>query len=77
MESNKDGPSKKKKVKDPNAPKKNKNAYMFYTQMMRPKIIEELGPSESKKTTQVTKLIGTRWNQLSNEEKKVNILYIH
>lgn len=67
--------SKKKKTKDPNAPKRNKNAYMFYTQEIRPKIVEELGPEGSKKITDVTKIVSVRWKQLSPEEKKVCILY--
>lgn len=60
---------KKKNEKDPNAPKKNKNSYMFFSQEIRPKVIEELGPEMSKKVTVVQQVVGTRWKQLSPEEK--------
>lgn len=68
-------PKKKKAEKDPNAPKKNKNAYMFFSQEIRPKVIEELGPEMSKKVTVVQQVVGTRWKQLTPEQKTVSKFY--
>eukprot|EP01120_Amphizonella_sp_Union-15-10_P000520 TRINITY_DN10530_c0_g1_i2.p1 TRINITY_DN10530_c0_g1~~TRINITY_DN10530_c0_g1_i2.p1 ORF type:complete len:349 (-),score=101.95 TRINITY_DN10530_c0_g1_i2:6-1052(-) len=65
-------PKKKRKIKqkkDPNAPKRPLNAYMFYSQEMRPKVIVE-NPEMSKNQTNVLRLIGKEWKQLTELQKK-------
>lgn len=44
---------------------------MFFSQEIRPKIIEELGPEMSKKVTVVQQVVGTRWKELTPEQKAV------
>mmetsp|Transcript_6135 Transcript_6135/g.12075 ORF Transcript_6135/g.12075 Transcript_6135/m.12075 type:complete len:808 (+) Transcript_6135:176-2599(+) len=57
----------KKKKKDPNAPKRATTAFMFYSSKMRPIIKEELPDT---KFTEMGKLIGEKWRELSSEDKK-------
>jgi len=60
-------PQKKKAKKDPNAPKKGLNAYMYFTKENRDKVKAEktgLKPSE------ISKELGIRWKKLSPAEKK-------
>lgn len=57
----------KKKKKDPNAPKRATTAFMFYSTKMRP-IIKEEKPDI--KFTEMGKLIGEKWRELSSEDKK-------
>lgn len=62
-------PLKKRKRKDPNAPKGARNAYIFFSSC--PKILEELQgehPNISRKD--LTKFIGERWKGMSAEEKQ-------
>jgi len=61
-------PKKKAKVeKDPNAPKKNLNAYMFYTKENRDKVKAE---KADLKPADVSKELGARWKKLKPEDKK-------
>ncbi len=57
----------KKKKKDPNAPKRAVTAFMFYSTKMRP-IIKEEKPDI--KFTEMGKLIGEKWRELSDDDKK-------
>jgi hypothetical protein len=57
----------KKKTKDPNAPKRNLNSYMLYTGEVR-KQVAAVNPSL--KVTEVVKIIGKQWRELSDEAKK-------
>ena len=61
------GKGKKKKKKDPNAPKRGTTAFMFYSAKMRP-IIKEEKPETT--FTEMGKLIGEKWREISSEEKK-------
>lgn len=63
-----DEPVKKKKKKDPNAPKKNLNAWMFFIQQVRPSVMAELG-EDGKRVATVTKVVGDRWSKMTPEEK--------
>jgi hypothetical protein len=66
-----DGASvKKKKRKDPSAPKKNLNAWMFFIQDVRPQVVADLG-AEGNLVVKVTKAVDERWAKMSNEEKQV------
>lgn len=65
-----DEPVKKKKKKDPNAPKKNLNAWMFFIQQVRPSVVAELG-EDGKRVATVTKVVGDRWSKMTAEEKQV------
>jgi len=60
-------PKKKAKVVDPNAPKKNLNAYMYYTKENRDKVKAE---KTDLKPSDVSKELGARWKKLKPEEKK-------
>lgn len=67
-ESSDDGPRRKKAKKDPNAPKRAQNAYMFFVNEFRETVKAEGGPT---KPTEVGKLAGEKWRAMSAEEKKV------
>ena len=56
-----------KKKKDPNAPKRAITAFMFYSTKMRP-IIKKEQPDI--KFTEMGKLIGEKWRELSSDDKK-------
>lgn len=68
-----DEPVKKKKKKDPNAPKKNLNAWMFFIQQVRPSVVAELG-EDGKRVATVTKVVGDRWSKMTAEEKAVRFI---
>jgi len=57
----------KKKKKDPNAPKRAVTSFMLYSSKMRP-IIKEENPDI--KFTEMGKLIGKKWGELSSEGQK-------
>lgn len=57
---------KKKADKDPNAPKRNLSSYMLFSQAIRPATVEE---HPDLKAVDVAKLIGEKWNALSDKEK--------
>ena len=69
-----DEPVKKKKKKDPNAPKKNLNAWMFFIQQVRPQVVTELG-EDGKRVATVTKVAGERWSKMTAEEKAVRFFF--
>ena len=56
-----------KKNKDPNKPKRNKTAYIFYCMDMRDAVKEDMG--ENTKSTEVTKELGARWRKLNDKKK--------
>ncbi|KAI8086899.1 high mobility group box domain-containing protein [Gilbertella persicaria] len=58
---------KKKKEKDPNAPKRNLSSYMLYSQEVRPSIVAK---HPDLKAVDIAKLIGEMWNGLSDKEKQ-------
>eukprot|EP01120_Amphizonella_sp_Union-15-10_P000522 TRINITY_DN10530_c0_g1_i4.p1 TRINITY_DN10530_c0_g1~~TRINITY_DN10530_c0_g1_i4.p1 ORF type:complete len:349 (-),score=103.86 TRINITY_DN10530_c0_g1_i4:51-1097(-) len=72
-DSEKDGPPKKKRKvkqkKDPNAPKRPLNAYMFYSQEMRPKVLAE-NPEMAKNQKGVLTVIGKEWKKLTPQQKE-------
>jgi hypothetical protein len=57
--------TKEKKVKDPNAPKKGKSAYLFFCEEERPKVKEDLG--DEVKSSEVTTELGVRWTDLNQD----------
>jgi hypothetical protein len=58
-----------KPSKDPNAPKRGKSAYLFYCQDVRDNVVSELG--DGVKTTEITRELGRRWNEIKDNPKKV------
>ncbi|KAL1916519.1 uncharacterized protein VTP21DRAFT_5710 [Calcarisporiella thermophila] len=58
----------KKRKKDPNAPKRPLSAYMLFSQEKRKQVLEE---NPDVKFTEVGKLLGAMWKELSEEEKKI------
>jgi hypothetical protein len=59
---------KKKKIeKDPNAPKRNLSSYMLYSQAVRPATV---AAHPDLKAVDIAKLIGEKWNALSDKEKQ-------
>ncbi|KAJ8654232.1 hypothetical protein O0I10_010054 [Lichtheimia ornata] len=56
-----------KKRKDPNAPKRGRSAYMFFSQEQRSTIKEE-NPDAS--FGDIGRLLGQKWKGLTDEEKK-------
>lgn len=63
----KETPEKKKKAeKDPNAPKRNLSSYMLYSQAVRNDTVKQ---HPNMKAVDVAKLIGEKWNNLSEKEK--------
>jgi hypothetical protein len=55
-----------KKIKDENAPKRPKNAYMFYCEKMRESAKQE---NPNMNMIEITKLIAVNWKKLSDQEK--------
>jgi len=68
---NKSKLSKRKVTKDPNAPKRPKNAYMFFQQAVRTEVSEELQEQLGKdfKQPAVAKEVGRRWRELCADDK--------
>lgn len=64
---NAEAPRKKKRKKDPNAPKRGKSAFMFYSIEKRPKISKKK-PELS--FTEIAKFIGAEWKNLKPRTKK-------
>jgi hypothetical protein len=60
-------PEKRKKKKDPDAPKGTRNGYMFYVQEHRAKRGKE---HPDKGAAELTKMIGAEWKDLSDSKKK-------
>lgn len=60
-------PASKKKVKDPNAPKKNMSAYMFYAVENRAKL-KEKNPDAT--FNDLSKLVGESWKKLTDKQKQ-------
>jgi hypothetical protein len=59
-----------KKLKDPNAPKRGKSAYIFFCSKNREKAKERLG--EGAKATEVTSELGKMWTELKASTKKAD-----
>ena len=59
---------KKRKVRDPNAPKKPANVFFIYSQSMRDKVKEE---HKEMSKQEINKELGNRWKSMSNDEKQV------
>jgi hypothetical protein len=57
---------KKKAEKDPNAPKRNLSSYMLYSQAVRQDTVAQ---HPALKAVDIAKLIGEKWNALSDKEK--------
>src|SRR6056300_1137187 len=55
------------KVKDPNAPKRGKSAYIFFCAENRSAVQKDLGSDA--KAVDVTKELGARWNALKQSTK--------
>jgi hypothetical protein len=60
--------SKKKSDKDPNAPKRNKTAYIYFCSDKRAEAKSELG--DDAKATEVTALLGKMWKDLKEDEDR-------
>jgi predicted RNA-binding protein YlxR (DUF448 family) len=60
--------SKKKSDKDPNAPKRNMTAYLYFCRDKRPEAKEELG--DDAKATEVTSLLGKMWKDLKEDDDR-------
>ncbi|KAL1918267.1 uncharacterized protein VTP21DRAFT_2927 [Calcarisporiella thermophila] len=59
---------KRKRDIDPNAPKKPNTAYILFSNEVRPKIKAEFPDADQK---QIVTIIGERWKQLPQEQRKV------
>jgi structure-specific recognition protein 1 len=57
------------KKKDPDAPKRNKSAYMFFCDDKRAEVKKEF---PDLKMTEVSKKLAEKWKALSDSEKKVH-----
>ncbi|EEC48129.1 predicted protein, partial [Phaeodactylum tricornutum CCAP 1055/1] len=57
----------KRGPKDPAAPKRASGAYVFFTNEMRPKVLQEF---PGIKFVDLGKVLGERWRALTPEEKK-------
>ncbi|EDQ85246.1 uncharacterized protein MONBRDRAFT_34324 [Monosiga brevicollis MX1] len=60
-------PRQKRAKKDPNKPKNAQSAYMFFSQKVRPQFSKD---NPDKKMTDVSKLIGAAWREMSDAAKK-------
>lgn len=66
----------KLKVLDPNAPKRPVNTFFLFCQMQRDAIKEERsellpGSDQAGELSNITKVLGLRWKNLSDQERKV------
>ena len=59
---------KKSKIKDPNKPKRNKTAYIFYCMDMRDSVKEDM--HDGAKSTEITSELGKRWKKLNDKKKE-------
>lgn len=59
--------SKKKSLKDPKAPKRNKSAYMFFVEDIRPKLKAKF-PKDS--IGELSKRLGKLWSNLKDKDKR-------
>jgi hypothetical protein len=59
-----------KKEKDPNAPKRNLTSYIFFVQEVRERIAQE---NPTLTAIDIARILGDRWNALSDKEKQVNL----
>jgi hypothetical protein len=59
---------KKKGAKDPNKPKKAKSSYIFFCSVMRATVKDDM--DDDAKAVDVTRELGRRWRELSDEDKK-------
>eukprot|EP01066_Platyproteum_vivax_P019957 Platyproteum_vivax@DN7726_c0_g1_i1.p1 len=57
-----------RKKKDPNAPKKCRSAYMFFSTKRRPELWEQ-DPNLKSKVGDCARVIGAEWNQLSEKDR--------
>jgi hypothetical protein len=57
---------KEKKVKDPNAPKRNLSAYFFFMGDQRSKVVAK---NPDMKVTEIGKELGVMWRAMSDSEK--------
>jgi len=57
-----------RKKKDPNAPKKNKSAYMFYSIKRHQELVKS-DPSLKSKVAEIAKMVGAEWGKLSDSQK--------
>ena len=64
--------SEKCRLKDPDAPKRGKSAYLYFCAANRDKVVKDLGPTA--KATEITKELGVRWNSLKNDPKRAKEL---
>ncbi|KAF7727452.1 Non-histone chromosomal protein 6 [Apophysomyces ossiformis] len=62
-----DDDKKKKRAKDPNAPKRGLSAYMFFSQENRQKVKDE---NKDASFGTIGKILGEKWKNMSDEEKK-------
>jgi len=63
----------RKKMRDPNAPKGPRNAYMMFIQQSTQKLQKEIGRSPKRKRPRfgaISKELGKRWKALTREERK-------
>jgi hypothetical protein len=54
-------------LQDPNAPKRPKNAYMFFIQAHRADTVQE---HPDMRVTEISKVLGQKWRELDASEKK-------
>jgi len=58
---------KQKLAKDPNAPKRAKSSFIYFSCEMRPRIVAE---NPSLKTTEIMQILGERWGNLNDGQKQ-------
>ena len=59
------------KVKDPDAPKRGKSAYIFFCAAFRKKVTDEIGSDAT--LAQVSKELGLRWGKLKESKKPADV----
>mmetsp|Transcript_14783 Transcript_14783/g.35250 ORF Transcript_14783/g.35250 Transcript_14783/m.35250 type:complete len:104 (-) Transcript_14783:261-572(-) len=60
---------KEKKVKDKDAPKKGRSAYIFFTMDRREELVAE-NPDLKGSVTEVSKILGAEWKKMTDKQKK-------
>ena len=64
---------KTKKTKDPDAPKRNKSAYMFFCEAKRADV-KKANPDL--KMTDISKKLAEQWRELTKDDKKVSLSFL-
>ncbi len=65
-----------KRKRDPNLPKRAQNAYNYFMTEMSHSIRENLATDDKFSVAEVSKVVASKWKELSDEEKAVSLPHL-